>query len=243
MPSLWKQALDTAVRIFMPEVCAGCGVSGSWICPRCFGKVTQIDQSTCCRRCGALLDGATSRCRRCEDWWPGTLEVRSVFLFDGPLQQSIHRMKYRGEFARSEWHGSQLGALFVSSGWPRPDLLLPVALHARKLKSRGYNQSEHLARHCGKALDVPVGAALTRIRNTPSQTGLSMDARSINVAGAFVCDGSVVGKHVVLIDDVVTTGATLLACSSACLDAGAESVRAITVGTASRNLSQSLSER
>lgn len=236
MASIWKQALDTAVRILMPEVCAGCGVSGSWICPRCLRKITQIDQSKCCRNCGAPVAASSSRCRRCEHWLPGALEVRSAFLFDGPLQQSIHLMKYRGEFARSEWHGSQLGALMVATGWSMPDLLLPVALHAKKLRSRGYNQSDHLARHCGKTVGVPVGAALTRIRNTPSQTGLSVEGRSMNVAGAFVCDSSVAGKHVVLVDDVVTTGATLLACSSACREAGAASVRAITVGTAFRSL-------
>ncbi len=125
----------------------------------------------------------------------------------------------------------------MSTGWEMPDLLIPVALHAKKLKSRGYNQSEHLAKHCGISLGVPVEPALMRVRNTPSQTGLSGDARSINVAGAFTSSGSVVGKHVMLIDDVVTTGATLLACASACLDAGAASVKAVTVGTASRAIS------
>lgn len=234
MLELWRQGLRTATRIIMPEVCAGCGVSGSWICKRCFEKVHQIDQARCCRSCGAPVERGQSSCRRCEDWRPGTLEVRSVFIFDGPLQQSIHRMKYRGEFARSEWHGIQLAELMVSTGWTTPDVLIPVALHAKKLKSRGYNQSEHLAKHCGIKLDVPVEPALTRMRNTPSQTGLSGDARSVNVAGAFTCDGQVTGKHVMLIDDVVTTGATLLACADACLEAGAASVRAITVGTASR---------
>lgn len=232
MLELWRQGLRKVVRVLMPEVCAGCGISGSWICSNCFQHVQTIEQSLCCRQCGMPSDRPVSRCRRCRDWPPGVLEVRSVFLFDSALQRSVHRMKYRGEYARAEWHGPQLAALLNVSGWSTPDILVPVALHARKQKSRGYNQAEYLARHFSAAAGVPTVDALTRIRNTSSQAGLTGDARRTNVVGAFVCNDQVAGRHVLLVDDVVTTGETLLACAEACRDAGAASVRAVTVATA-----------
>lgn len=229
---LWKRGLKLAIQVVMPEVCAGCGISGHWICPNCMQKLQAIDPLACCDRCGYPTDKRRTRCRRCLEWPSIGLEVRSTYVFDGPVQKSIHRMKYNGEYARSEWHGEQLADLILAAGWERADMLVPVPLHSRKQRSRGFNQSVHLAKHCGIKLDIPVVEALIRTRNTPSQTGLPVQERATNVAGAFVADQSLAGKQIILIDDVLTTGSTLLACTTACLTAGATAVRAVTIATA-----------
>jgi predicted amidophosphoribosyltransferase len=110
--------------------------------------------------------------------------------------------------------------------------LIPVPLGAGRLRSRGYNQSERLARALGARLGNPVPADLLRRgRETSTQTALTPDARRVNVAGAFVASGPVAGR-VVLVDDVFTTGATLLAAAAALTAAGAESVEAVTFGRA-----------
>jgi ComF family protein len=115
------------------------------------------------------------------------------------------------------------------------DVIIPVPLHKRRLRERGYNQSALLAERLGAVLHVPVlHNVLYRNRNTMSQTRLDAQARSRNVAGAFSCSGSgVYNKRVLLIDDVCTTGATLNACGLALREGGAQRVWALTVTRAS----------
>jgi ComF family protein len=158
------------------------------------------------------------------------LEVRSVYEFSGALRDSILKMKYRGEYARAEWHGAMIAGLVSELRWT-PDVLVPVPLHPNRLRQRGYNQSQKLAEAAGKALNVPVVAGLRRNRDTPQQTTLGVHERRINVAGAFSSTLSLAGVRVVLVDDVATTRATLLECAAACRESGAESVRAVTLVT------------
>jgi ComF family protein len=110
--------------------------------------------------------------------------------------------------------------------------LVPVPLAATRLRDRGYNQSEHLALALGQLVARPVqAAALKRVRETPTQTALTPEARLANVAGAFTATG-VQGRRVVLVDDVFTTGATLIAAASALTRAGATTVEAVTFARA-----------
>ena len=105
------------------------------------------------------------------------------------------------------------------------DVLVPVPLHPRRLRSRGYNQSELLARALSKKLGMEMDQRLlARTRNTPPQVSASREDRRDNVQGSFRCDGRVDKRPVILVDDVATTGSTLMACAGALKDAGAASV-------------------
>jgi ComF family protein len=151
-------------------------------------------------------------------------------VFDGAVRKMIHDLKYRGEFARAEWCGREVARLVIDLGW-RPDLLVPVPLHRSRLRSRGYNQSAKIAAVAARSLATPVGGVLARTRATASQVGLDAHERRENVHGAFGCPHDLSGLSILLIDDVVTTGATVEACAVACRMAGAVDVWAVTVAT------------
>lgn len=157
-------------------------------------------------------------------------QVRTAFLYTEPISTIIHQLKYHGAFALApplvelmEMHPVQ---------WQNPiDLLVPVPLHPKRQRHRGYNQSALLARELGRRWQLSVEErALQRIRYTPPQVGLKVVERRTNVAGAFAANPERVrNKHVLLIDDVYTTGATLSAGTMALRDAGAKSIAAYCV--------------
>lgn len=229
--SNWRQRLvETSTKLLLPEVCASCGISGSWICSECAETVRVADQSQACQRCGHPAGRGQVACARCQGWIDPTFQVRSVYEFSGALRDSILKMKYRGEYARAEWHGVTVGRLITGLGWV-PDMLVAVPLHPNRLRQRGYNQSQKLAETAGKAIDVQVVAGLQRSRDTPQQTTLGVNERRLNVAGAFGPTMSLAGARIVLVDDVATTCSTLLECAAACRESGAASVRAVTLAT------------
>lgn len=224
-------ALDAVLRTVLPPVCAGCGVSGYWICPICDQLVRRIDLSDVCARCGSPARAGTA-CSRCAGWTTALGACRSAYVFDGAIRQTIHQLKYRGEYARAEWCGIELARLAIELDW-QPDLLVPVPLHRTRLRSRGYNQSAKIAAVTSTALATPWGNVLTRTRATMSQVGLDAMRRRENVNGAFACRHDLGDLEILLVDDVVTTGATIEACAEACWRAGARDVRALTLATGS----------
>jgi ComF family protein len=154
--------------------------------------------------------------------------VRSVYDFNGPVREAVHRLKYGSEHARAAWGAAQLARLLDELGW-LPTLIVPTPLHPRRRRERGYNQSERLATALSASARIPTEDALERRRDTRPQVGLTADERVRNVAGAFAARRSLSGQSVLLIDDVLTTGATLLDCARACRLAGAHDVRALTL--------------
>jgi ComF family protein len=159
--------------------------------------------------------------------------VRSIFRFEDALRDAIHRFKYDGLSVLAE----PLGALMAAYWWTHPlaaDVVVPVPLHRRRVRERGYNQSALLAEAVSLEHDVSIDTeVLVRHRATVPQVGLSVDRRSKNVQGAFRCnDDRLKGADVLVIDDVCTTGATVEACAVALLDSGARSVRALTLSRA-----------
>ena len=230
-PESATRVLNAIVRVVLPPVCAGCGASGYWMCPLCNHSSERIDLAKVCRRCGQRsADGLA--CSRCGSWGTALVGCRSAYLFDGAVRQMVHRLKYRGEHARSEWCGIEVARLAIEVG-STPDFLAPVPLHRTRMRSRGYNQSAKIAKVVSQALGVPWGDVLSRTRATISQVGLDAERRRENVAGAFACFHDLSDLSVLLIDDVVTTGATLDACAEACQRAGAREVRAVTLATGS----------
>lgn len=222
--AMGRALLDTT----LPAVCAGCGISGSWLCRDCRALVRRIDPLRACERCGLPNGAGEARCRRCGTWPADLSACRSVFEFDGPVREAIHRLKYRHESARAEWCARVMARALIETGW-RAHALVPVPLHASRERVRGYNQSERIATQLGSAVGLPVADILMRTRSTGSQVGLAARERRENVRDAFAARRELAGRTVILIDDVVTTGATIVECARACRAAGAASVTALTL--------------
>lgn len=153
-----------------------------------------------------------------------------MFVYEGPVREAVQALKYRGVAALAAPMAS-LMARYLREEPPGADFLVPVPLHSLRRRLRGYNQSELLARELSAGLGLPLAArALARQRSTPPQARAAGESeRHANVAGAF--EGrraDVEGRKVLLVDDVMTTGATLDACALALREAGAARVHALT---------------
>ncbi len=169
-------------------------------------------------------------CRKCEESPPAFQGLRSPYVFEGGVRDLVHGLKYRQQSALAD---PMAGLLFdFVRREPLPtDVLVPVPLFGRRERMRGYNQSALLTRSLARRLGLGVDErTLVRARNTASQAQSgSAEERRVNVRDAFRCkDSRLAGKHVLLIDDVSTTGATLDACAKALAGGGAASVWALT---------------
>lgn len=233
---LWP---DTVIRrgiafvldVIFPPKCALCGQIGATLCPACVARMQPIPQIDC-PRCGRFLRDSTTHssgqlCRKCRENPSSLSQARAPLCYQDPVSTIIHRFKYEGYFALAKPL-----SCFLIDGWPSwqrpPNLILPIPLHPRRQRQRGYNQSELLARPLGQALGIQMNAtSLQRTRHTVPQVGLGPDERHENVHGAFSAVADVVGgRDVLLVDDVLTTGATMRAAAEALLAAGAASVSA-----------------
>jgi ComF family protein len=142
-----------------------------------------------------------------------------------PLDALIKHCKYAGALALTEGFAQALARAVAER--PRPDLLLPMPLHASRLAERGFNQAAEIARRLSARIQIPwLAAGARRLRNTPPQAGLDLDARRRNLRGAFLVDADLGGRRVALVDDVMTSGASLDELARAALKAGATDVSA-----------------
>jgi ComF family protein len=178
-----------------------------------------------------VTDGLCARCRTT----PLRIDsIRSAVQFEGVLRQAIHGLKYRGHSALAGPLGGLMAAYWVQHPMSA-DIVVPVPLHATRLRERGYNQAALLAREMAGRVGLAVDEqTLIRQRATAPQIELNARQRRENVRVAFHCSGNgVAGKQVLLIDDVCTTGATLEACAVALYDeGGAQRVQALTLARA-----------
>ncbi len=214
----------------LPPSCGGCRSLGGWLCAACRARVRRLEEPLC-RRCGRELQYAGISCG-CRAHLRNLSRLRSVAAYEGPLERAIHRFKYAGWRALAPELADLLAATFGrDSSASAGTLVLPVPLHPRRLRQRGYNQSELLERELRRRLQLSAPAGrLMRVRDTPPQVGLDRLRRRTNVAAAFEWSGPPLGKAaVLLVDDVATTGATLESCAAALKAAGAGPVSAITL--------------
>lgn len=221
---LWRQIKEALLDLLFPPRCVGCRRYGTWLCPECERGIDRIT-GPLCPCCGQPVARAGRVCSVCRRAAPPIDGIRSAAYFEGLLREAIHHFKYRGLRLLAQ----PLGQLMIDQ-WTAyhipAEVLIPVPLHPTRFSERGYNQATLLARVLGTAIGLPVETeSLARIRPTAPQVTLDAAARQENVQGAFRCLGDKMGsRHVVLIDDLCTTGATLSACSIALQGAGASSV-------------------
>jgi ComF family protein len=222
--------LKAALDALLPPACAGCGAAapaGCALCERCESLVVPI-AADACPRCQLHRAGAGA----CIEIGPLDAAVAAVWL-EPPVIDWIHAFKYPPRGLRGLAPGplalvAELAARSARrAGGPAPELVVPVPLHPRRLRARGFNPALVVARAVARTAAAPVAAtALARLRDTPSQTGLSAGERRRNLRGALRARGAVPAR-VWLVDDVVTTGATLREAARALCAAGAESVVAV----------------
>ncbi|RMD97301.1 MAG: ComF family protein, partial [Deltaproteobacteria bacterium] len=188
---------------------------------------------------GDLLMEAGGGCIRCSPDPPPFRRVYAAVPFAPPVDGWIHRFKYgRERVLAGVLAGIVAERIDPRGEVPPPDFLVPVPLHPTRLRERGFNQALLLARSLGKAWRIPVLPSLIeRVRPTPPQARLDHTARQANVAGAFRLRGEVRGKRLLLVDDVMTTGATVGACAEVLRTGGAASIGVVTVARARRGLS------
>ena len=172
-----------------------------------------------------MMDRVAERCYDCVRRPFSLQQVRTAVFFVDPVQTIIHQFKYENAFALAV----PLADIMVQTWpqWAHPiQCLMPIPLHPHRYKTRGYNQSELLARHISQRLHIPLDThSLQRSRYTRPQVSLNATDRHANVADAFVVTThDLVGQHILIIDDVFTTGATLSAATDALLSAGAATV-------------------
>jgi len=236
------RALGFALReLLLPIVCAACARSldhgePGIVCGRCWSRLALLG-SPLCARCGHPKP--RPECRWCELLAPYVRAARSVcWIHRGTGQAVVHALKYRG------WHATAPGmaARMARLSWPADVIaervaVVPVPLAKERERERGYNQSEQLARAIAEHWRVPMWAhVLLRTRHTGTQTRLTPEQRLVNVSGAFSVPDSARAalrrSHVVIVDDVITTAATLNACAAALHEAGARVISFITFGRA-----------
>ena len=206
----------------------GAGSGNDPLCPSCAAELPLLP-AACCPQC-ALPTPSGERCGRCLAHPPHFDATLALHPYAFPVDVLIHAFKYGHRLAPGAWFGRELAGKAAQLA---PDLLVPLPLHAARLRERGFNQALELAKVVARARDWPLDAGVCR-RQLPTsiQATLPWRERAHNMKNAFHCDRDLSGLHIVLVDDVMTTGASLDECARTLKLHGAASVSALVVARA-----------
>lgn len=208
-----RRLADGLLELLYPRraICMGCGSQAGferdWLCEECRRELAN-------RWIGAMtaLEGG---------WIEGAV---AAYLYGGPSAGLVRNLKYRGVRMLAEPMGRHMADAFEALQPAHIDAVVPVPMHAKRLKKRGYNHAGLLAREAARRMNLPLLDALDRTRDTPQQARLSDAERMKNLDGAFALREEVGGLRLLLVDDVCTTGATANACAATLLGGGAQAV-------------------
>lgn len=204
--------IDLLQRALYPAVCALCGAPAEAdidLCRACRDELPHNHNG--CRRCALPLPAAAERsiCGNCRDQPPPFERCLSPLLYRPPLDRLIAGLKFHGQLRYGRLLGELLADYLQRARPPAPQLIIPVPLHPSRLRQRGYNQALEIARPLSCRLRIPLAYRIcARQRATPAQAELEKDQRQRNIRGAFVSSAAIHARHVALVDDVLTTGAT-----------------------------------
>jgi ComF family protein len=214
-------------RWLLPPVCLICGQRGRRgldCCPGCESELPAV--VTACRQCAVALPTATARCGRCTRRPPAFDASWAAFAYERTIETLVRRFKFHADLAAGRVLCQLAARRLRTAGASRPQALVPVPLHWRRAAARGFNQADLIARDLSRQLGrIPVAPLVRRQRPTPAQSALPAAERRRNVRAAFACRSIPPGLvRVTLVDDVMTTGATLDACAAALKRSGVERV-------------------
>ena len=225
---LLTRAAGPLLDLIFPRTCAGCGREGGYLCDECEAEIPRLEPPQC-RLCSA--PSRSSLCAWCQSANQPFNGITAPYRWTGVVQELVYSLKYRNVRASAPRLARLMSAHLAETSIS-PDIITPVPLHLTRERERGYNQSELLATGISKSTGIPMAnGLLARVRNTPPQVSMSTpEERRRNVVGAFECGGDAAGKRVLLVDDVVTTGATVAECSAQLRQAGAASIWVLSLG-------------
>ena len=214
------------LNLLFPKKCVGCQRTGSYLCKLCFSKISYVEKPVCpiCQRQavgGKTHPGCAGRYRL-----DGLI---APLRYKWPIDAAIRQIKYKWIYTIEEILVSFVVRDFWKSDVPNFDLLMPIPLHPRRKRWRGFNQAEIIAKDLAGKFKVGLGDQLIRNRETKTQVGLSKKERRENISGAFSLrsDGYIRGRNILLVDDVYTTGATMQEACRILKKAGAGQVWAL----------------
>ena len=231
----WGAGVGGWVSFLLPPACAGCGGSAGEevragegpVCRNCRLRLPRVPLPVC-TRCGAPLGtGKAPSCLECADWPDLLASAHAASLLESPARELVHALKYQGWRGAGDFMGGEM-ARRAGAEVLEAHHVVPVPTSERNLRRRGYNQAEVIASALAAALDRPLISCLERPTQKGTQTALNPMQRRANVSGAFaVAEGfedRLAGQRLLLVDDVITTGATIVAAARAIASAGPHSV-------------------
>jgi len=225
--------LNNFLNILFPETCPVCQHPAkdhkiAPICPDCWQAVSPYEGPMCCRCGKPLVSDVSTTCGECMEDEPAFSYARSFGLYEGVLKKAISLLKFYGIKRLSR----PLSDVILYLKIPEADIVIPVPLHEKRLRKREFNQSALIAKYLAASQGITVMLnSLVKVRDTMPQVGLSSQDRRRNIKGAFAINNRslISGKDIVLVDDVVTTGATVRECSKVLKKAGARNIYVITL--------------
>jgi ComF family protein len=227
----WRSVLARAqsvARAALPQRCALCVADAgrALLCPACAGALPVLPSA--CPVCASPATGAVP-CGACLAHPPPFAATVAAFVYAFPVDRLLQQLKYGGHLALADWAGAALAraaerATATRPAADRPDCIVALPLSRARQRERGFNQAQEIAARAARHLQLPTARTLARIAGGPPQAALSWPQRAANVRGAFAACGDVRGARIALVDDVMTTGATLAEAARTLVRAGAERV-------------------
>lgn len=223
-PNNWPNIIQ---QWLYPPTCLLCeqpGIAGFDLCPSCHDSLPFNREACIC--CGLPISTGQirQRCGPCSKNQPPFDSTLALFTYNEPVRYLIRSLKYNGNYASGRLLGNLMAQALANQPM-HPQLIVPVPLHPTRFQQRGFNQAIEIARPISKNLGIPIAPKLcVRSRETPAQSGLSARQRAINIKHAFEIGQAVEVDHVAILDDVVTTGATVTELSRVLRNAGIKKI-------------------